>query len=170
MNVIATTWAHSPSRDAKDAKMLAILRATSRRFRNLIGTPKSIRDVRERKERVRRILNRRRYLMGKTSSPLTAEERAFLEYYNFAKMRGNAYRKRLAPTLNRQNYAYTTDPLQRVLYNRRMRQVVQLPDGRGYYVRPVRMYPYHRNVRTGKKVLVTKKWKDAVRSIVRSLR
>ena len=158
IRALATVWAHSPGRSASNARMLARLGATSKEYRRLVGDPMSVRNERARKERVKKILARRAYLIRKfeRGRPLNPEERAFLEYYNIGRWRGEAYIKGLAPRpLSRQPAAmrYNENPIG-PHYRSHMYRMIRWPapgPGALYGTVPINVSPTNRYRTTGKR-------------------
>ncbi len=159
LRIIASTWAHGPGKTASNAKLLARLKAASKEYRNIIGNAPSMRNERERKARIQRILRRRAYLIRKMNRgrPLDPEERAFLSFFNIGRWRGEAYTRGLArKPLSRQpgGMRYSEDPLG-PFYGTRMYRMTRtnLPGGPNplYGTGPLNMSPTNRYRTTGKR-------------------
>lgn len=123
------------------ARNAARMRAVSKAMRNYVGTPKSLRVVKSVKNRAAKTKSRRNYLINKKRrgvSPLSQEEKEFLQYYNYAKNKGKAYMKSLAPYMIRPAATgrFSSNPLTGYEMFRNMKNVFQSRPGT-YIVTPV---------------------------------
>jgi hypothetical protein len=130
--------------------------AGSRNIRSRVGRPKALNNIKNRKERAKKIANRWRFLtnqlhrnMLEGTNTLTKNNKEFLEYFNFAKMRGEAYSKQLGSGIRRQPRGrFSTNPLSGYNLYRHMKTVRRTgtnPEGRPVYaVTP--MFVYATNV------------------------
>jgi hypothetical protein len=148
-------------------------------YKNIVGNLSSFRTQRERREHIQRILRRRRYLIEKMErrrTPLTAEERAFLNFFDLARWRGEAYVRNLAPGLRRQpaSLMFTRTPLH-FNYNTYMRTVRptmrHIINGTPRFnVTPVYIEERNRYRSTGKPVVGSNRWKRAVKKALQQKR
>ena len=139
---VLARWMMSANVNKVAPRTVAQMRTINKHTKNLIGNAKSIKSVRNLKERAKKIANRRRYLMNKMNKgPLNKEEREFLQYYNFAKMRGNAYMKSINNKKIRRQPAslFSNDPLSGYLLFPNMKTVHKRGNSR-YIITPVHKY------------------------------
>ncbi len=155
--------------------------AGSRNLKSRVGKAKSVNNIRARKERARRITNRRRFLINQLrrnilegTNTLTKNNKEFLEYFNFAKMRGQAYSRKLDPTALRRQLTgrFSTNPLSGYnLYTgmKTVRRTGTDPAGRPVYsVIPMFVYPTNVN-RSGRRLyesIPKLRWKKAVKKVL----
>lgn len=154
-------------------------------MKNYVGTPRQVKNVQNRKKRARSIVNRRRYLINKKrrGEPLNQEEKHFLQYFNFAKNRGEAYLKSLVPLMRRSQVGrFSSNPLTGYEMFPLMKTVNRTRAGT-YIVTPVVPSAFNVNRRTGRptreamKLLIHEphhtlkspvlKWKNAVSKIIK---
>lgn len=164
------------SRVAPRAVVRFVASSGSKNIRSRVGKQN---NVTQRKARAKKIANRWKFLTNQLhrnrlsgQNTLTKNNKEFLNYFNFAKMRGEAYSKLLGSSLRRLPRShFSTDPT--VAYNlfRHMKTVRKTgtdPTGRSIYaVTPMYVYSSNKNTKGG--TLYEKRpklrWKMAVKKI-----
>jgi hypothetical protein len=151
----------------------------SKNIKARVGKPKSFINIEDRKTRAKKIATRWKHLTNQLHrnrlegrNTLTKEEKEFLNYFNFAKMRGEAYSKLLGNKMRRQPRSHiSTDPLVKYNLFTHMKTVKKTgtdPAGRPLYA-VTQMFVYPSNVNKKGRSLYEKRpklrWKTVVKKI-----